>query len=289
MNSNLLCEEKFNFATPSQVVRAFTYTEYSFDTHSHDFYEMNIVLNGSGIHQIENTKLNVKRGDVFVIPPMVTHAYYDTKHLEVYHILLKKDFIKLHEKQSISVPGYLQLFELEPLLRPNFSKPFFLHLNQTQISEIVNDFKFIEDNSEFADEKYAPLRENTALKIIYYFSFIFYKQLSNNSKPTNQKYANQILDTLEYINYHLAEKLTIDLLAERVYLSRSTFLRSFKAVCGYSPMQYLNQCRIKKATELIESSTIQKTQIALSCGFYDLSHMEKQLKGAIHQTNHKTF
>ena len=278
MNIKRHCEEKYNFKLPNQAVRAFSYTDYSFDTHSHDFYEMNIVLNGSGIHQIENAKLNVKRGDVFVIPPMVTHAYYDTKHLEVYHILLKKDFIKLNESESAKVPGYIQLFELEPLLRPNCSNPIFLRLTQKQLAEVINDFKFIEDNGEYIEDKYTPLKNHTALKIIYFLSDIFNKQLLNETKPNKQKYTSLILDTLEYINYHFPEKLTIDFLAERVYLSRSTFLRSFKSVCGYSPIEYLNECRVKKATELIETSIMQKTEIAIACGFYDLSHMEKHIK-----------
>ena len=63
-----------------------------------------------------------------------------------------------------------------------------------------------------------------------------------------------------------------------VFLSRSTFLRSFKAVCGKSPIEYLNKYRCDKAIEQIDSLDRSKTEIAHKCGFYDLSHMERMLK-----------
>ena len=45
-----------------------------------------------------------------------------------------------------------------------------------------------------------------------------------------------------------------------------------------SPIEYLNQYRCKKAAEQLIVSRYTKTEIAHSCGFYDLSHMERMLK-----------
>ena len=83
---------------------------------------------------------------------------------------------------------------------------------------------------------------------------------------------------IEYLHQNFSEKITIDGLAERVYLSRSTFIRSFQVFCGCSPIQYLTKYRAKKAMELLENATMSKTEIAHSCGFYDLSHMERMIK-----------
>ena len=87
------CNEKSNFHQ-GYSARAFTYTDYSIPMHSHDFYEVNIIMSGSGTHCIEKGRFRVKCGDVFVIPPMVAHAYTDTDKLEVYHILLLKSFVE---------------------------------------------------------------------------------------------------------------------------------------------------------------------------------------------------
>ena len=84
----------------NQQFRAFLYSDYSIEAHNHDFYEINIILHGNGTHQIENSCFRVETGDVFMIPPMTVHSYYDTEDLDVYHILLHKDFIINNQKTT---------------------------------------------------------------------------------------------------------------------------------------------------------------------------------------------
>jgi len=278
MNIKFHCDEDTNFKTESSFVRAFTYTEYSIGPHTHDFYEVNIVMGGCGMHQIESSVFFVGIGDVFVIPPMTVHAYYNTEHLEVYHILIKKDFIRSNQAEAITMPGFLQFVEIEPFLRQNFSDSVFLHLDTVQLSEIRDELRFIEDGGYFDREEFSALHRHTTWKIIYYFSYLLRKQLEGDSKKKLKKYRIQILNTLEYLHRHFSEKITIDDLAARVYLSRSTFLRSFQDVCGCAPIQYLNEYRAKKAIELSNDSSMSKTDIAHLCGFYDLSHMERSVK-----------
>ena len=55
-------------------------------------------------------------------------------------------------------------------------------------------------------------------------------------------------------------------------------MRSFDTICGMTPAQYLNDYRCKKAIEMMEHTDLSKTEIAHSCGFYDLSHMERMTK-----------
>ena len=276
MDIRFHCDENSNFKRQNSFVRAFSYTEYSIEPHTHDFYEMNIVTRGKGMHQIDSSVFSVAVGDVFVIPPMTSHAYYNTEHLEVYHILLKKDFVRSNQAEAESMPGFLQLMEIEPFLRRNCSESMFLHLNPSQLVEIKDELKFIEERGAFDQEAFSALHRHTTWKIIYHLSYLLFKQNEGEKKVT--KCRQQILDTLEYLHQHFSEKITIDSLAERVYLSRSTFIRSFNAVCGCSPIQHLTKYRTKKALDLLENSVMSKTEIAHFCGFYDLSHMERSIK-----------
>ena len=278
MNIKFHCDEASNFKRHNSFVRAFTYTEYSIEPHTHDFYEMNIVMGGHGIHQIESSVFEAKIGDVFVIPPMTSHAYYNTEHLEVYHILLKKDFVRSNQEEAVTMPGFLQFMEIEPFLRQNCSESMFLHLTPAGLSEIKAEFKFIEKNGAFDQEAFSSLHRHTTWKILYYLSYLLYKQNNGEKTVVPIKYKQQILDTLEYLHQNFSQKIIIDRLSDRVYLSRSTLIRSFQAFCGCSPIQYLTKYRTKKAMELLENSTMSKTEIAHACGFYDLSHMEKSIK-----------
>jgi AraC-like DNA-binding protein len=239
---------------------------------------MNIVLGGRATHQIEDAVFSVSPGDVFVIPPMVTHAYYDTHSLAVYHILFKKDFIRTNRDESQSMPGFTQLMEIEPFLRQNFSKSTFLHLTHKQLSDIELDINILDDSGEYNAKAFSPLRYHTAWKLLYNLANLLYMQTHGEPKSLTARYQQQILDTLEYIHKHYSEKITVELLSERLYLSRSTFLRNFRKVCDTSPVQYLNVYRVRRAKEMLGDGILSKTEIAQSCGFYDLSHMEKMLK-----------
>ena len=243
MNVKFHCDETNNFNNRNGFVRAFTYREYSIEPHTHDFYEINIVMGGRGVHQIESSEFSVNIGDVFVIPPNTIHAYYNTKNLEVYHILLKKDFIASNQVEAVSMPGFLQLMEIEPFLRQNCPDSVFLHLTPSELAELKNELKFIEDDSVFNQENFTALHIHTAWKIIYYLSYLLHRQIEGEKKNLPIKYKRQVLDTLEYLHQHFTEKITVNHLASRVYLSRSTFLRSFQEVCCCSPIQYLNQYR----------------------------------------------
>ena len=117
MESRFHSNEATNFKDPREAVRAFTYTDYEIAPHDHDFYEMNIILGGTGIHSIEGETFPVARGDVFVIPPMTVHAYRNTDRLDVCHVLFKRDFIRENADEAVGVPGFLKLMEIEPFLR----------------------------------------------------------------------------------------------------------------------------------------------------------------------------
>ncbi len=278
MNPEFHCSERLCFPKDYQSVRAFSYTEYHIKPHNHNFYEMNIVLGGRGTHQIESVRIPVTRGDVFVIPPMVVHSYDNTEHLEVYHVLLRNDFIRRHSEEATRVPGYVHLMEIEPYLRKRSDEHLFLHLSPTQISEIEKDFKFIEDDGEFGGEELSALRNHAAWRLIYYLSTLLSIQLKSSAGKVEKKYTQQIIEVLEYIHQSFSEKMTVEGLAERAYLSRSTFIRAFLSVCGCAPMQYVNRYRTAKARDLLLDKSLQKTEVAHLCGFYDLSHLERFLK-----------
>ena len=255
--------------------RAFVYNDYAIEMHSHDFYEVNIILSGTGTHCIENGRAQVLEGDVFVIPPAVEHGYIDTDELDVYHILLKKSF--LEQGQSWQIKGFLQLTEIEPLLRGNFSQYEYLHLTRLQMEQLNAELTFIDDGGEYDWDSCAPLKYHTIWKIIYWFSLLLDRQLHDRNQEN--PYKLQILQAMSYLHQHYEEKITIETLCNQVFLSRSTFLRNFKAVCGEAPMTYLNKYRCKKAMEMLEGKRHSKTEVAHSCGFYDLSHMERALRG----------
>ena len=278
MDAQFQSESKVHFYKPYMRVSAFSYKNYSIEPHTHDFYEMNIVLGGKGRHIIEGASFDVRTGDVFMIPPFTVHAYVDTECLEVYHVLIHKRFIAENSKEAYSMKGFSQFVEIEPYLRSHGADAMFLHLSGNDLMHLRLELEFIEDGGVCDGEAGAPMKHHATWKILYWLSRLLYEQGEKKGVRSGSKYDQLIINTLEYIHSSYAEKITTATLCERIYLSRSTFLRNFEEMCGCSPMKYLNDYRCKRALELSEGGKMNKTDIAHACGFYDLSHLEKSLK-----------
>jgi AraC-like DNA-binding protein len=57
-----------------------------------------------------------------------------------------------------------------------------------------------------------------------------------------------------YVNSHLHENLSIDKVADHVYMSRAHFTRQFRKVTGKTFIAYVNDCRIEKAKVLLQDT-----------------------------------
>ena len=277
--------DKSSFECPESMlsernlhVRGILYKNYHIPPHHHEFYELNIILGGEGIHKIDEVSVPVKKGDVFLIPPYTVHAYCDTESLDVYHIIFTKKFIDENKEEAISIPGFLQLIEIEPYLRKHISDSCFLHLSSTELSKIKPDILSIEDDGELDKEYLLPLKYHITWKILYYLSFLLDKQLNQSEKSEKTRENEILFKLMEYIHLNYYEKITVEHLCKIALLSRSSLFRVFMNVYKCTPMEYVNRYRCEKAMEMIEKGEVSKTHIAHNCGFYDLSHMERTMK-----------
>lgn len=95
-------------------------------------------------------------------------------------------------------------------------------------------------------------------------------------ESVNEK--QQIQAARSYMELHCASQLSIGLVANQVSLSESHFCHLFKQETGTSPIQYLNRIRISRAMELLRSTDKSITEIALECGFCNLTHFNRMFR-----------
>ena len=82
-------------------------------------------------------------------------------------------------------------------------------------------------------------------------------------------------DVLRYMAAHSAAPHSVADLAKMAKLSRYHFLRSFKAVTGITPHQWLLRARLRAAAERLALTRVPVTEIALDVGFDDLSNFTR--------------
>jgi transcriptional regulator GlxA family with amidase domain len=82
----------------------------------------------------------------------------------------------------------------------------------------------------------------------------------------------------EYIDAHLNENIGIRVLATTVGLSMYHFARAFKQSMGVTPHDYIVQCRVRRAQELLAGTDLPLSEIALASGFADQSHCARRFR-----------
>jgi AraC family transcriptional regulator len=81
--------------------------------------------------------------------------------------------------------------------------------------------------------------------------------------------------TLRYVEDNLGEELSIHKLASVADLSASHFARAFKSSTGMAPHEYLLNCRIARARQLLLNRSARLAEVALLSGFCDQAHMTR--------------
>jgi AraC family transcriptional regulator len=87
-----------------------------------------------------------------------------------------------------------------------------------------------------------------------------------------------LLRSVEYIQDHLGEELTVSSIAEAVSTSPYYFTRLFKEATGKSPHQFIIEARVSKARHLLEKGGISISEAAYEAGFFDQSHLTRHFK-----------
>ncbi|WP_159990412.1 GlxA family transcriptional regulator [Pelistega ratti] len=98
-------------------------------------------------------------------------------------------------------------------------------------------------------------------------------------KPITRKTSHEnINELLEDIRTHLSENYSIDQLAKRLMMSRSTFTRHFRHTTGISFTQWLIDSRLQKGRELLESTTLTIEEITQQIGFHSTTAFRHHFK-----------
>lgn len=91
-------------------------------------------------------------------------------------------------------------------------------------------------------------------------------------RQSNKRYSEPIRKALEYIGIHYAEDISLNLVADFVYLNRDYLSRQFKKEVGVNFSEYLTGLRMKQAKHLLETTNMRISDVALSIGMSNMSY-----------------
>lgn len=229
-----------------------------FELHTHDDrLEIILFIRGNCEFRVEGTTYEVKPYDIIIVHESEMHIMFQKKPIETYERLV------IHVRRRFFYENNCEEF-LEPFLK----RP--LGVNNIIPSHIVRERNlqgvvssidaYIEENDSMI---YTALK-GKVFEILYNLNRIATKReevLINNDK---------IKDIIMYINDNIKDDLSLDMLAERFYISKYHLCHIFKAHSGLTVTKYINRKRIMIVRELVMSG-MSLTDASMEAGFGNYS------------------
>jgi AraC-like DNA-binding protein len=83
---------------------------------------------------------------------------------------------------------------------------------------------------------------------------------------------------VEYIKTHLHERISIEDLCKKSCMSRQHFFRCFKQELGITPIEFINQEKVKRAKELLAYSNLSISEVCFQVGFSSVAYFDRVFK-----------
>lgn len=270
----------FNQGFPFSIAKYFHVEDFQIYTHLHDFIEIAYVYNGSGIHQINNKKYDVRKGDIYIIPPSVPHVFYPYDLSQANQLILFNCLFTTEFLQDLQINA--------PILQE-----FVILLNQLNESHLSHPTLIAKDTSSFAiGHLYEKMHKEYELKQPGYRELLkvhlleclllIYRQTEEARLPLQQISQGQcIYQAIDYLHQNYLNDISLDDICQHALLSKSYFCNQFKRSMGISVFQYLQKLRIEKSCELLLTSNYTVTAIGAMVGYSDYAYFNKVFKKII--------
>ncbi len=238
--------------------------------HSHDFYEVFIILEGECIHQVNNDGQMLKSGDMVFIRPDDIHSYkYRTNYNGLPCSFLNVNFMKEIADSAFS---YLdnRKFTHGLITAP---LPPVVHLDSAQTELIVKKSGYIN-----VYEPINPAKARIAARcILIDMLMYFYLDYSQDTSTHAPKWFDQLLLDIQHNNNFI---YGLGCLTELSGKSAGHLNRIFKKYMNMTPTEYLNQLKLNYAKLLLITTDMQIIDAAFESGFDNLSHFYHLFKNA---------
>lgn len=219
----------------------------SFPLHAHDYFEIEIVLSGRGLHRLGDQEYPLSRGSVYILSPADFHAVTVLEEMELWNIAFDETLLPPEQAEAIF----------------SRSHPFFCQLSEKELCKFDTAALLLSQE----EQQVRPL--------------IGYLLAALMPPAAPQPAPSPIRKALLYIETHFRENPSLAQAAEQACLSPVYFGALFKKETGETYLRYLNARKVRCATMLLESG-MSVSEACFASGFGSLSgflYTFKQIAG----------
>lgn len=241
--------------------------------HWHDEMEAVFVSEGKALVSVGAEKFTVCQGNGFFVNSGVLHAAWDVENSDCkFHSLVFHPRLIGGSLDSVFWQNYLMPLMASPILKG-------IHFDGSEKwKQEANEA--IERAWQICTSEQPGYEFNVRheLSHLIYLLYSFLPVAQNRPSEKALRDGERIKVMLQYIQDHFAEDLVTAQIAASAMISESECLRCFHSTISITPIQYLKQFRIQKAAELLDTTKQKIGDIAIQCGFQEMSYFAKAFR-----------
>ncbi len=249
--------------------------ELPYPLHSHDFYELVVIVSGSGVHFTRQNEFTLMPGNIFVITPGMEHGYKDVHQLCLYNIMFNGDLLRDSLHDLTNMPGYHALFSLEPTYRDDAEHASLMCLKAAQMADILPIIEQMLKECDSIETETGA--KGMTFSLLIQLMVIIFRIYADFPRKDNQMIL-RLADAFSFLETHTNRPVTTKELMEVTNMSSSTLNRYFQSATGCSPIEFHTQRRIAQACRLIRSSILSMGEVAEATGFSDPNYFSRQFR-----------
>lgn len=249
--------------------------------HRHTYIQINYVYDGNGYHVVNDKKTEIRKGDIFIIPPFVPHVIISSpdSRLEIFEFEFCADFILPNFDSNEKTESYLDFAYLEPFMVAEEKMKLCFNLGGKIQSEVESILWEVYREYESKIPGYILIAKALLLKLLVITGRAFSNEIKGTeTEKVLNKHKATVLSSLKYIEENYKNALTLDKIATSVGYSKSHFCYLFKAVIGRTYIEYLNEVRVSEAKRLLIETSRSIMDISLEVGFNSITNFNKTFK-----------
>ena len=230
----------------------------SFKSHSHNMVEVYYFLRGNARFVVEGNVYSLERGNILVMASGQTH-----------HLLLEPSVA--YERMALLIDTATVPIEFESI--------------SEQIYEGANLFILEKKEQIWFEESFLMITkapDDMKKNLVFSFASMVFGMLSNKlSRVIEPRVEDDVIKkTINYINKNLSSELSLEIIANALYISRVTLNRKFREMMGCTVWEYVIRRRIYSARQrLFLGGSI--TDAYQKSGFNDYSSFFRAYKKVI--------
>ena len=223
-----------------------------FGSHWHEHIEMHYILQGGAVFHIDQELYQVQAGDLIIANRNELHAGYSTT-VPYEACLLVFDPMDISRELGEKNLRFQSLIRGDSHLRELFDR-IFAERRQEQ-------------------EGYRTLCRALVTELLVYLSRHYVTEaMPAKDLVKRRRDLERLSPALTYIEQNYSDRISVAQLAQLLCLSPDRLGHLFRDGVGQAPLQYINEIRLRKAMNLLQTEEYTVTEVAQAVGFFDYNH-----------------